>query len=416
MRQFLLFRIFPVFFLALCLVSCSPGGQRAAVLWTDRPEFAFYTEYFNNAQNQYRVQVRYFDSPARQLIDTAEYPDIVAGNWLKSASTRVFFKPLDSLFDNKNLSQSAFYPRLLAMGNIDGKQYLLPVSFNAPVLVFSRDRAELLSNPFTVGFEEIKKLGKDYNRQSGGVYTRMGFSPAWDSNFLFITAALFNVSFREASPLAWDAQALEQAMSFAYEWTSSINSSVQAEDDFKFKYFYEPAARLVLSGRILFTYMNSDDLFTQAEERRNDLDFRWITEQSTIPLSEDAVYMGLAKKGKAPAAANAFIRWFYQTGTQAQFLEKSRDNRMFEASFGIGGGFSALRSVTEQVFPQFYPELMGHMLPEESLSPASILPWNWTALKEHSILPYLYERARQPNKDDILPLERRIADWYRLNS
>jgi len=386
------------------------------VLWTDSPEFAFYTEYFNNAQNQYRVQVRYFDSPARQLINTAEYPDIVAGNWLKSASTRVFFRPLDSLFDNKNLSKSAFYPRLLAMGNIDGKQYLLPVSFNAPVLVFSKDRAELLSNPFTVGFEEIKKLGKDYNRESRGVYTRMGFSPAWDSNFLFIAATLFDVSFREASPLAWDAQALERAMDFAYEWTCSINSSVQAEDDFKFKYFYEPAARLVLSGRILFTYMNSDDLFTQAEERRNDLDFRWITERNTIPLSEDAVYMGLAKKGKSPAAANAFIRWFYQTGTQTQFLEKSRDNRMFEASFGIGGGFSALRSVTEQIFPQFYPELMGHMLPEEFLSPASILPWNWTALKEHSILPYLHERARRPNNDDILPLERRIADWYRLNS
>ena len=416
MRQSRLFRIFPVFFLALCLGSCSPGGQRAAVLWTDSPEFAFYTEYFNNAQNQYRVQVRYFDSPARQLINTAEYPDIVAGNWLKSASTRVFFRPLDSLFDNKNLSKSAFYPRLLAMGNIDGKQYLLPVSFNAPVLVFSKDRAELLSNPFTVGFEEIKKLGKDYNRESRGVYTRMGFSPAWDSNFLFIAATLFDVSFREASPLAWDAQALERAMDFAYEWTCSINSSVQAEDDFKFKYFYEPAARLVLSGRILFTYMNSDDLFTQAEERRNDLDFRWITERNTIPLSEDAVYMGLAKKGKSPAAANAFIRWFYQTGTQTQFLEKSRDNRMFEASFGIGGGFSALRSVTEQIFPQFYPELMGHMLPEEFLSPASILPWNWTALKEHSILPYLHERARRPNNDDILPLERRIADWYRLNS
>jgi len=410
------FRLFPVFFLALCLGSCAPGGQRAAVLWTDRPEFAFYAEYFNNAQDQYRVQVRYFDSPARQLLNTAEYPDIVAGNWLKSASTRVFFKPLDKLFDDKNLSESDFYPRLLAMGNIDGKQYLLPISFNAPVLVFSKAREDLLSNPFTIGFDEIKKLGKDFNRVSGGVYTRMGFSPAWDSNFLFIAAALFNASFREASPLEWDEQALERAMDFAYEWTSSINSSVQAEDDFKFKYFYEPPARLILSGRILFTYMNSDDLFTQAEERRNDLDFRWITEQNTIPLSEDAVYMGLAKKGKSSAAANAFIRWFYQSDTQRLFLEKSRDNRMFEASFGIGGGFSAMRPVTEQIFPEFYPELQGHMLPEDFLSPANILPWTWAALKEHGILPYLQERARQPSKDNIYPLERRIADWLRLNS
>jgi len=401
--------------LGISLNSCQAGGQGSAVLWTDRPEFAFYAEYFNNAQELYRVEVRYFDSPARQLINTKEYPDIVAGSWLKSASTRAFFKPLDSLFKNKSFLKSDFYPRLLAMGNIDGKQYLLPVSFNAPVIVFSRDKAELLSNPFTVGFEEIKKLGKNYNSESGGVYTRMGFSPAWDSNFLFITASLFNVSFREASPLAWDEQALERAMNFAYEWTSTINSSVQAEDDFKFKYFYDPPERLVMSGRILFAHMDSDELFTLAEEWRNSLGFRWIAEGDAIPLSENSGYMGMAKRGKSPDAARAFIYWFYEQGTQRQFLEKSREDRSFEISFGIGGGFSALRPVTEQLFPQFYPELLGHMPPEDHLSPPNILPWNWTALKERAILPYLQERAHQPNADNIFSLERRIADWSRLN-
>jgi hypothetical protein len=126
--------------------------------------------------------------------------------------------------------------------------------------------------------------------------------------------------------------------------------------------------------------------------------------------------MGMAKKGKAPKAAKAFIRWYYQTATQRQFLEKSRDNRSAETSFGIGGGFSALRTVTEQIFPQFYPDLLGHMPPEDFLSPSSILPWNWNALKERSILPYLRERARQTNRDTVYPLERRIADWLRLNS
>ena len=93
---------------ALGALSCSFGGNKTAILWSDRPEFAFYGEYFNAAQDQYKVEIRYFDSPAQKLMDSGAYPDIVAGSWLKSASTRAFFKPLDSFFQSKKLSKNAF--------------------------------------------------------------------------------------------------------------------------------------------------------------------------------------------------------------------------------------------------------------------------------------------------------------------
>ncbi|MDR2257627.1 MAG: hypothetical protein LBE14_00605 [Treponema sp.] len=401
--------------LVWCGVSCSPYQNKTAVLWTDRPEFAFYAEYFNSSQNQYKVETRYYESPAQRLVDTGEAPDIVAGSWLKSASTRVFFKSLNGFFTNETLSKNAFYPRLLALGNIEGKQYLLPVAFNIPALIFARNQGQGLSNPFTIGFDEMKTLGKAYNQEQNGTYVRMGFSPAWDDEFLFITATLFNTGFREASPVAWDAAALERNMAFVYDWIREVNTSVQAEEEFTFKYFYDPPAKLVLSGRILFTYMNSASLFTLAEERRTNLDFRWIAEKNTIPVIEGTVYYGISKKGKAKKASAAFTRWFFQAETQRQLLQKSRDNRMTETSFGIGGGFSAMRSVTEQIFPQFYPGLLGHMPPEDFLSPANILPRNWTALKERVILPYLHERIHRANREEVLPLERRMADWYRLN-
>jgi ABC-type glycerol-3-phosphate transport system substrate-binding protein len=399
----------------LGVLSCSLGGNKTAIIWTDRPEFAFYGEYFNAAQDQYKVEIRYFDSPAQKLAGTGEHPDIVAASWLKSASTRIFFKSLDSAFGGRGLSKSDFYSRLLAMGAIDGKQYLLPVSFNAPALVFSGDKGELLSSPFTVGFDEMKRLGKSYNVEKNGVYTRMGFSPVWDDNFLFITATLFTAAFREAAPLAWDIDAMDHAMSFVYNWTREVNTGNQAEEDFYFKYFYDPPAKLVASGRILFTYMDSDSLFTLAEERRHGLDFRWIAERNTIPLVEGSVYMGLPKKGKAPRAAAAFVRWFFRADTQRELMGRSKDNRMAESSFGISGGFSALRPVTEQIFPLFYPGLLGHMLPEDFLSPANILPGNWTVLKERVVLPYLHDRARSAGREAVYPLERRIADWLRVN-
>ncbi|MDR2575525.1 MAG: hypothetical protein LBC52_03685, partial [Treponema sp.] len=207
MRQASCFFLFSLLFL-----SCQQDN--IAVLWSDRPEFALYGEYFNATQNQYKVETRYYDYPALKLADVfsggklaflktglkREAPDIVAGSWLKSASTRVYFRQLNGYFKDKSLEKDAFYPRLLSMGNIDGKQYLLPVSFNAPMVIFAMDRADQLSNPFTIDFNEMKKLGKSYNAETRGVYTRMGFSPVWDDNFLFVTATLLNASFREAEP------------------------------------------------------------------------------------------------------------------------------------------------------------------------------------------------------------------------
>jgi len=413
MRFFLL--LLPVL-TALSTLSCfSGGGGKTAILWADRPEFAFYAGYFNASQNQYKIETHYYDFPAQKLRENGAYPDIVAGSWLKSVSTRVFFKPLDGHFRKNGLLRDDFYPRLLAMGNIEGKQYLLPVSFNAPMVIFAHDNVGQLSNPFIIGFEEMKKLGREYNVETRGAYTRMGFSPTWDDHFLFITATLFNTSFREAEPIAWDATAIDRAMRFAYEWTNEANTNIQAVDDFTFKYLYNPPATLALSGRILFTCMDSDRFFTLAEDQQNNLDFRWLAENNTIPLAEESVYLGLAKKGKAPKAAAAFLRWFFSAETQRGLLEISRQNRMLETSFGISGGFSAMRPVTEQIFPQFYLGLLGHMPPAEFLSPPNILPVNWMSLKERVILPYLRDRARQSDQEGIPQLERRLADWQRMN-
>jgi hypothetical protein len=241
----------------------------------------------------------------------------------------------------------------------------------------------------------------------------MGFSPTWGNHFLFLTATLFGASFSEAAPLAWDEAAVDEAMQFVQDWTKEANTSMQFVDDFAFRYLYFPPANLVLSGRILFTSMDSGSYFTLGEGRRGGLAFRWLAEKDTIPVSEKNVYLGLARKGQGTKAAKAFLEWFFDADTQRFLLEKSRQYRMAETSFGIGGGFSAMRTVTEQVFPQFYPDLLGHVPPEDFLSPPNILPSNWLAMKEQVVLPYLQDRAR--GNGIANPLERRLADWSRIN-
>ena len=413
--------IFPLLILT-SLLSCAIIENDTVTLWTDRPEFALYGEYFNAAQNRYKVEIRYFEAPAQRLVETVEYPDIVVASWLKSSSTRSLWRPLDDLFKNDGLDESAFYQRLLSLGKIDNRQYLLPVNFNIPALIFASPRRRIgddfiqsYSNPFTIEMEEIKERGKAYNTETGGIYTRMGFSPSTNDEFLFLAAILFGVGFREASPIAWESQSLEQAIRYVSEWIAEANTSVQMEDDFAFKYFFDPPDKLVNSGRILFTYMDSSRFFTLPEERRTNLDFRWIGGRDMIPIDEWGVYYGIHRRTRALNGAKAFTRWFFTTETQKLLLEAGKSKRTTEISFGIAGGFSAMRTVTEQVFPQFYPDLLGRIPPENYLSPPNILPRNWISVKERVILPYLRERIRSSSRDEVRPLERRVSDWYRLN-
>ncbi|MDR1430004.1 MAG: hypothetical protein LBI85_06910, partial [Spirochaetaceae bacterium] len=201
-------------FSALSGTGCMLAEKKTAVLWTDSPEFALYGEYFNSAQDQYKVEIEYYPYPARVLAGAGrgEFPDMVAGSWLKSSATRSLFSSLDSLFGG--IRKDSFYPSLLALGAIEGRQYLLPVSFNAPALVFSLENSRLVDNPFVISFDQIRELGKAYNAPANGVFTRLGFAPASDSEFVYLVAELFGANFREANPIAWDSAALERAVSY----------------------------------------------------------------------------------------------------------------------------------------------------------------------------------------------------------
>jgi len=396
------------------LTSCR-GGSNTAVLWTDRPELAFYAQYFNASQDRFKVEVRYFESTAQRLTESTEHPDIVVASWLRSASTRGLFRPLDSLFSRDGLDSASFYPPLLALGQMGRRQYLIPVNFNIPAIVFAREFSDNHSNPFTIEMEEIKERGKAFNNVSNRAFTRMGFSPLSNAEFLFIVANFFGAGFREASPIAWNTHAMEQAVAWIQQWITEANESIQMEDDFASKFYFEPPERLISSGRVLYTHMNSSRFFTLPEDRRKNLDFRWIAANDMIPLDEWGVYFGIHKRTRARGAAEAFAQWFFTAETQRMLLEEKRRKRLNETSFGIAGGFSAMRTVTEQVFPQFYPSLLGRMPPDNFLTPTNILPRNWVAIKERVVLPYLRDRARHPGQHEIRPLERRIIDWYRLN-
>ena len=411
MKKFLFIAVF----VCSLLSACKNAEDSIAVIWTDRIEFISYCEAFNSAQSRYKITISYKENPADALMDASEQPDIVIGPWLRGDATRVKFSKLGGLLSQKKINPDIFYPLLFELGNSNGSQYLLPVSFNLPTIIFSASQKNIVKTNFTLSLEEMRELAAAYNKKNGSEYTKMGFSPRWDTDFLYVTAQGLDVSFEETQNLfSWNDKMLQELITDTRRWSQEVNTSAAAEDEFKFKYLYDPPYTLITNGRCLFWYLPSDVLFSLNNERLKSLDYRWMNYNGKTPIQDEIIYAGICKKAKNTAAAQAFLLWFFNEESQKELLARSQTDNMIAPSFGLAGGFSSLKNVTENIFPVYYPLLLKHLPQTDDFSAPHILPHNWLQLKREIIFPYLRDQTRMLSADEkLLSLNRRISDWYK---
>jgi len=293
-----------------CKGSYEAAYEHPVVLWTNQSEFAAYAELFNTLSKDIKVLVVYKENPADMFPPAKDeaLPDIVVGPWLKNRRIRKNFMPLDYLFDDQLIKRNIFYPQLLKIGSANGKQYLLPVSFNLNAVIFSSDYADLIPNNYMLTPDQIREAAGQLNKKNkNGVYTSMGFAPGWTAEFLYQTAKLngadFSESSKQRSSFGWNQSALDKTVDYLRSWTTSINTSAAAEDDYQFKYLYNPHIKWVTEKHCLFAYITSDTLFCTAPEKLQDVDFRWIRKDEMLPVEDDMISMGMYKYAKNPAAA-----------------------------------------------------------------------------------------------------------------
>lgn len=413
---------FCTFFLSLCFVliatACTNNSQKITTIWTDQSEFVSYVELFNKSQNTHKIVVEYKKNPAYALLNSQTLPDLVIGPWLKGEKTRSKLIPVDYIFNELKIKSNLFYPQLLDLGNIRGRQYLLPVSFNLPALIFSPEHQNLITQDFSLSLEQIQTMSETFNTKKNNTYTRMGFSPRWQTDFLYLTAKLFDSRFEEGGSLfTFNKKNLEEAITFVNTWTKQTNTSQTAEDEFEFKYLYDPPYKLVTGNKNLFSYMSSDELLILPQDKLQNIDFRWISKNNKTPVNDEIIYAAICKKTKNSAAAEAFLIWFYSEKTQKELLERSNRQGTMDRTFGISGGFSSLSSVNEKIFPLYYPSLLGHLLPPNSLAVPQILPNNWNQIKEEIILPWLEAITSDDTKkyQTTDSLESKITSWLKAN-
>ncbi len=405
-----------IIFIQICFISCvKTEEQKIAVIWTDKIDFVSYCEVFNNSQNKYKVIVEYKENPADAIINASVQPDIVIGPWLKGKAARIHFSKINNLFGEDKIKKTDFYPELLNLGNIAGNQYLLPISFNLPLIIFSAENKGLIENTFTISPDEIRNLSIKFNKLSKRSYSKMGFSPRWSEDFLYMTAKGFYASFEEEHNFfSWNDKSLKNAVNYIRSWSKEVNSSSDAEDEFKFKYLYDSPFVFINGGRCLFYYVSSEELFSMPKDKLENIDFRWLSFNGKTPLKDDILYAGICNKAKNRKAAEAFFIWFYKEENQKQLLDRSNKMNLMISGFGLAGGFSAISSITEKVFPYYYPLLLSHLPQTNSIYAPHILPSNWPQLKNEILMPYLKDICSSKQKQaETLSLNKKITEWYK---
>ena len=399
-------------FITLLLLSCSRKTDNRTVIWASSPEFAQYIELFNRTHPDNNVVLVYKENPADSLPPARDeaVPDIIAGPYLRNDKTWLNFKSLEFLFDRSILSSEDFYTQLLDAGKQHGRKYLLPVSFNLPCVMFASENRELVTNNYTLTLDQIREISAGFNKQNkNGAYTRMGFTPLSYPDFPYLVARLFNVNFRvEKENVVYNNLALKDTIDYLRNWSDSANQSVQTEDDFAYKYLFMPEYRQATSGRCLFSYTTSDQLFRFMHDEDEEIDYRWIYKGDSIPVEDSFVMMGIYDRAENVVGATEFISWFLQSENQKAILDRKAKANLDTEKFGIAGGFSAVREVNDRILPLYYTKLLSNLPPSQMITVPEKLPAKWDSYKEIVIEPYINAAVHSDVLPEMLPY---IREW-----
>jgi hypothetical protein len=388
------------------LAGCGLGLETPLRLVTNRAEMAAYVDRFNSLQSDLKVEISYQESPAQAVLDGAA-GDIVIGEWLASPSVMDRLEGLGDVVKPGKIDPAWFYARLLAMGSRDNRPVLVPISFSLPALVYERQSQDLPA--MLLQLDTLQSMSKAFNRTGkGGVVTNLGFSPSWNPDFLTLTAMLFGAHLRpgrNALP-AWDENGLRKTVDFTRQWLEGVNGGSDIDASFSGRNLVQPWYKLLSSGKTLFALASFRDLFALPEDERRDFDFRWLSQEGTIPVMDDVLFAGVMRGSRDKAGAKAFLQWFCSLPVQLSLLSVNQSRRI--GVFGTTDGFPAWKGIDEKDLPAKYPILLGHVPQENLLLFPDTLPDNWVKVRDGVIEPWMLDSA---SGKDTEPLDKRLQDW-----
>ncbi len=406
--------------LLFLIISCSEKKQiDQIIIWTNKSEVVILSELFNASSDNSKVVIVYKENPAISFgnVKKSEVPDIIIGSWLNNSNVVDNFLPITYLFDDKLISKSQFYPQLLKYGQVKDQQYLLPVSFNIPAIVYSSNNEQLMPEGNLITPDQIKTLSANFNNIESNHQVTIGYAPSWDPEFMYEVAKLNDAKFSQptnsTSLFSWDETCFQNSIDYFIKWTENNNETTEIENSYKYKYLSNPTLNNLNSNRSLFTYMPSNELFIYPKEKLETIQFKWLHKDNRLLINDDILSMGLYKYARNIASAEEFIIWFMNSENQKNIIQWTNTVNLYTKPFGIAGGFSSIRNINERYFPIVYPQLWGKLPLQENLIAPDYLPAYWETIKTQVLFPYMQEATITPPKEDIASVQTRVDKVYR---
>jgi len=392
----LLFNIILIF--SLCIYGCDNFNFNNPTihLWTNKEEILPYIEEFNKQHTNFKIEATFTQTIPEDFETMQNKPDLIFYSLPEVILHESIFESLDGILQAAGVNNDNVYKNLLEIGKYRGVQRILPFSFDIPVIVF-RKQAEEKPGEFSMSIKELRRYTKANTIVKGNNLKGLGFSPLWNKEFLFYTAMLFGADFRVTSDniLVWDENALTSAIEYLRSWINESAGSFAREEEFSKKYVYEPKYKLIQDNKpgyypISYYFSTISEYFAIPQEKRKNLDFRWLTYNNKIAVPEKILIFAIPSGAKNSDGARTFLRWIYTPSVQENMIKMSYVYN--NDTFGIANGFSIIKPINEHFLPEYYPLLIGLLPPEEYLIFPNPLPQNWEKLKKDVITGWLIEQ------------------------
>jgi hypothetical protein len=379
---------FPLVSACLCLFllgSCDQSATRVSTVWTNVPEMASPIGEFNASQREWQLLVEYTDNPSALLSSPRKKADLVIARGLTSSAVKDAMVPLDFLFDGGNLARTSFYKGILDAGQQGDRFKLLPISFDLPILVYSKKALPDLPG-FSLDLQSLQDLNAAFPSDTSQKPPRkLAFSPRWQS-FGFVVLQLKGAAFHEgfSGSLAWDSERLAEGLKLFQSWPSPGWDQVTA---FQKKYLQSDLVPPLVTNRVQFFPSTLASFLARPWGERKDLDFRFVDEDGLIAASDSTVWAGIPSSSLTRGAAERFLAWLYRNETQKALILRSRTED--DRAFGLAQGLSAMVVPNNQALAEAWPDLVGRLPEADGVLFWGSLPTGWSALKASVLRPWL---------------------------
>lgn len=378
----------------VCCLLCLSCHEQTLICLSSSPDVAFLAEWFNVSQSQYRV-IFNFASDSRETLNQRLFPDLIIDTNLQDTLLSVDYHTLPSSLANPK----TVYPDLLQPGKTGNRQKLLPLAFNLPLIAYAHTPGKD-EFPLFQSFNELADNAAAYNRRNQWEYTRMGFSPLWDADCLFLAYRQFGLQFIPMSKGFYaDGASLQKAQQRLDAWIQTTVGNLPLEKIYRDKYHRYPGYLLLEHNQALFYYYDTKTFFQIPPEHRAKLAFSWIGTDNRVPALEEVLFAGIPQHGNAKKGALAFLQWIQSPENQRRFIRKK--NELGIDGFGLLGGFSSLIEVTEDFFPLVYPILDSKLPAADQIAFSVDLPLQLIEAKNEIIKNWMMKKAQGINEWDL---------------